>query len=262
MDIVESVCSDSLSHEASLNMATKKSSAKGRNKQAAKQSRTPASRPEDRGRAVFPYTTRPGALRRFLTEVPTRPRPTRVNKDLLASWGLRSNEDYSIIRVLKAVGLVNDNNEPSDNYTAFMRAGTGPAVLAGLIRHTYAPLFEAAHQPHRETTESLQNLFNIHSGGATIELQIQTFRALCDFADFEAQSTADEAVAPARSGVGRIGQETFTVREGGPPVHIDLHIHLPPGKSSRDYQYIIKTLPNTCTALARRPRTRETSSYG
>lgn len=223
-------------------MATKKSSAKGGSKQATKQSRQPVSRPEDRGRAVFPYTTRPGSLRRFLTEVPNRPRPTRINKDLLASWGLRSNEDYSIVRVLKAVGLVNDNNEPSDNYTAFMRAGTGPAVLAALIRRIYAPLFEASHQPHRETTESLQNLFNIHSGGATIELQIQTFRALCDFANFEAQSTADEAAAPASSGVSRAGQESSTLREGGPPIHIDLHIHLPPGKSSRDYQYIIQDI--------------------
>jgi hypothetical protein len=221
-------------------MATKKTSTTGRSKQPAKQQRSSVSRPNDRGSAVFPYTTRPGGLRRFLEQVPNRPRPTRVNRDLLASWGLSGTENASIIRVLKTVGLVNDNNEPSENYTAFMRAGTGPTVLGGLIRRTYAPLFEASHQPHREPTESLQNLFNIHSGGATIELQIQTFRALCDFANFE--STAGEAITPAETGIRRTSEESSTLRQGGPAIHIDLHIHLPPGKSSRDYQYIIQDI--------------------
>jgi hypothetical protein len=221
-------------------MATKKTSVKS----GAKQRRpvVPRQRAEDRGNATFPYTTRPGGLRRFLAEVPNRPRPTRVNQDLLASWGLSGTENASITRVLKAVGLVNDNNEPSDNYTGFMRAGTGPTVLAGLIRRTYAPLFEAAHQPHREPTDALQNLFNIHSGGGTIELQIQTFRALCDFADFEAQSNANEAAIPGNLPSRRGGEESSSLGEGGPPIHIDLHIHLPPGKSSRDYQYIIQDI--------------------
>ena len=180
-----------------------------------------------------------GGLRRFLEQVPNRPRPTRVNRDLLASWGLSGTENASIIRVLKAVGLVNDNNEPSESYTAFMRAGTGPAILGSLIKRTYAPLFEASHQPNREPTESLQNLFNIHSGGATIELQIQTFRALCDFANFE--STTGEAVAPAESEI-RTVQQSAALRQRGPAIHIDLHIHLPPGKSSREYQYIIQDI--------------------
>jgi hypothetical protein len=223
-------------------MATKKSSAKNSSKKASKQRRPPAPPLDDRGQAAFPYTTRPGSLRRFLAEVPRRPRPTRVNKDLLASWGMRGAEDYTIVRVLKAVGLVTDNNEPSDNYTAFMRAGTGPTVLAGLIRRTYAPLFEASHQPHREPTESLQNLFNIHSGGATIELQIQTFRALCDFADFEAEAKVIEATGPTKQSMDRRGEISSSLTQSGPPIHIDLHIHLPAGKTSRDYQYIIQDI--------------------
>lgn len=215
-------------------------------KKGSKRSAEPAERStqRDRGRAAFPYTQRPGGLRRFLGEVPKRPRPTKVNTEMLASWGLTGGQNYTVVRVLKAVGLLNDNNEPNDNYVAFMRAGTGPAVLAQLVKRTYAPLFEATHQPYRASAENLRNLFNIHSGGASIELQIQTFKALCDSADFEAAEAKGTAViegAASTVGAGAAAGSSPT-GGGGPTVHVDLHIHLPPGKSSRDYQYIIQDI--------------------
>jgi hypothetical protein len=184
-------------------------------------------------------------LRRFLGEVPKRPRPTVVDRQLLAAWTLSGSENYTIIRVLKAVNLLNERNEPTDTYAAFMRAGRGPAVLGQQIRQVYAPLFEAAHAPHREQADELRNLFNIHASGSaagTIDLQIQTFKALCDFAAFDgaaAAATEPGGAALAQSAAGAAGMRESQV---GPPIHIDLHIHLPPGKTSRDYQYIIQDI--------------------
>src|SRR5689334_12904546 len=138
------------------------------------------------GRPAFPYTTRPAALRRFLAEVPKRPRPTRVDDQLLRSWNLSGGENRTILRVLKAVGLVQPSGEPTDRYTEFMDANRGPSVLGQLVRRTYAPLFQASHEPHREPDDRLRNLFNIHSAGAkaTMDFQIQTFKALADYGDF------------------------------------------------------------------------------
>ena len=193
----------------------------------------------------FPYTTRPAALRKFLAEVPRRPRPPKVNQDLLASWEIRGNDATTVTRVLKALGLVGASNEPTDAYTAFMHAGSGPAVLAQRIKETYAPLFSASLEPHKESNDTLRNLFNIHSGGApaTIEYQIQTFKALCEYADFAA-SVATSSAAPA-SGALAPAPATQGAAFGsgsGPAIHIDLHIHLPENKTSRDYQYIIQDI--------------------
>jgi hypothetical protein len=213
-------------------------------KKGSRHSAEPAERStqHDRGSAAFPYTQRPGGLRRFLAEVPKRPRPTKVNTELLASWGLTGGQNYTVVRVLKTVGLLNDNNEPNDNYVAFMRAGTGPAVLAQLVKRTYAPLFEASHQPYRESAENLRNLFHIHSGGATIELQIQTFKALCEFADFEAAEPSTMAATSASNAAASTAVGLSATGGIGPTLHVDLHIHLPPGKSSREYQYIIQDI--------------------
>lgn len=196
---------------------------------------------------TFPYAERPGTLRRFLAEVPRRPRPAKVNADYLAALGMSGGSNKSIIRVLRTVGLINEQNEPTDAYSAFMLTGSGPAVLGDRIRRVYAPLFEAHHRPDRESNDVLRNLFNIHSGGAphTIELQIQTFRALCENADFDAVTPA---MPEMRSGPSARNQAATSIGFSGasgspyPSVHVDLHIHLPPGRSSRDYQYIIQDI--------------------
>src|SRR5947209_2170167 len=77
----------------------------------------------------FPYTNTPGALRKFLKQVPEKPRPPKINAQLLKSWGHGDTNAGSIIRVLKSLGLVGTNNEPTADYEKFMHAQTGPAVL-------------------------------------------------------------------------------------------------------------------------------------
>src|ERR1035437_6561328 len=117
----------------------------------------------------FPYTTKPSTLRKFLAMVPQKPKPAKINPTLVQSWGFRDSNDKSIIRVLKAVGLVGPNGEPTPDYVAFMHKGTGPVELAKKIRELYPPLFETSHSPHKESTETLENLFNIHSGGSELD---------------------------------------------------------------------------------------------
>jgi hypothetical protein len=192
----------------------------------------------DRSTPKFPYTVRPNALRKFLAEVPKRPKPTKVNRTLLASWSLAGGANESIIRVLKAVGLLAPSGEPTEIYTNFMREGTGPAVLGQKIREVYAPIFEATAAPYKESTDVLKNLFNIHSGGApaTIDLQIQTFKALCDNASFEVAAAAPFAPGAPQATSAKLGSTA------GASFHIDLHIHLPERASSRDYQYIIQDI--------------------
>jgi hypothetical protein len=190
---------------------------------------------------VFPYATRPSALRKFLDEVPKRPKPQKVNAELLASWGMGGGENTSIIRVLKALSLIGNSNEPTDQYVAYMRAGAGPAVLGSLLKQVYAPLFGSSLEPHRESNEALRNLFNIHSGGAesTIEFQIQTFKALCDYARFDGAPGSGVPASAPQGGGSSVGAPGAV---GTVPVNINLHIHLPEQKTSREYEYIIQDI--------------------
>src|SRR6218665_3564055 len=135
----------------------------------------------------FPYTNKPGSLRKLLALVPSKPRPTKFDKDLLKAWGFGDSNDYSIVRVLKAVGLLNDKNEPTEIYTKFMNLTSGASALAPELRRVYAPMFGASHAPYNEDAAALRNMFNIHSGGGdrSLDYQVLTFKTLCEFANFD-----------------------------------------------------------------------------
>lgn len=220
-----------------------KSSAKKAVKKAAAKAVKKAASSEATSKPAFPYTTKPNSIRKFLEQVPQRPRPTKVVADTLRAWDLKDTNDQTIIRVFKSLGFLGSNNEPTDRYTEYMTPGRGPKVLAQAIKEVWAPLFELSHEPHRADELTLRNYFNIHSGGspATISYQMQTFKAACDFADFTSPGSipvSGGAILPAGPA---FASQSVSAGQG-PVIHIDLHIHLPENKSRRDYEYIFEDI--------------------
>ena len=193
----------------------------------------------------FPYTTKPSSLRRLLQEIPKRPKPEKFDKTVLKSWGFTDANDYSMLRVLKAVGLITPGNEPTELYSKYMQLDTGAACLAEPIRQVYKPLFQTSHTPYKESSEKLQNLFNIHSGGGerTLDQQIQTFKALSENALFDSLT-----VVPGQSSgfIADQKQEAASRNAStgalGAAVNINVHIHLPENKSRRDYEAMIEDI--------------------
>jgi Family of unknown function (DUF5343) len=191
----------------------------------------------------FPYTTTPAALRRLLKEIPGRPRPGKLTLDTLKTWKVTSSNDATPLAVLKKLGLLGPGGEPLQPYVEYMQPPpVGPRALGARVKEQYRSLFETSHEPHKNTSE-LKTFFNIHGGGSerAIDLQIQTFKALSEFADF----AGGTEVGAAGSGLDTTG--TGSLGGGGgagifPPVKIDLHIHLPENKTARDYEAIIQDI--------------------
>ena len=201
-----------------------------------------AKKPKADTQPRFPYTSSPAALRRLLQEIPKRPRPGKLTLDTLKTWKVTGSNDATPLGVLKKLGLLGANSEPTAAYTEFMRTPpTGPRALGSLVREQYRELFETSHEPHRDTAE-LRTFFNINSGGGerAIELQALTFKALCEFAEFSGAPDSGSAA------VGGASSPGVAARASGsdelPPVQIALHIHLPENKTARDYESIIQDI--------------------
>lgn len=195
------------------------------------------------GEPKFPYTTEPKALRRLLTEVPKRPKPPRVTMDTLKAWNVSSNNNArTAINVLKKIGLLGQGGEPTNVYVEFMKKDVGPAALAERIKDVYKVLFDNSLAPQNDTDDDLRNLFNIHSGGGedAMRLQVQTFKALSEYAKFDTGSGAPKGDA-ARDGADPAGAGRDS-GQGLPPIQVDLHIHLPENKTTRDYEAIIQDI--------------------
>jgi len=189
----------------------------------------------------FPYTTKPSSLRRLLQEIPKKPKPPKFDSELLKSWGFTDSNDYSMIRVLKAVGLLDSSNQPTPLYATYMQMDGGAVALGEPIKKVYEPMFHASHTPYKEPLEKLQNLFNIHSGGGdrALDQQIQTFKALCESASFEA---APPSGSPPGGVISIPKTPIGGLDSGGSVIHVNLHIHLPENKSRRDYEAIIEDI--------------------
>jgi hypothetical protein len=191
----------------------------------------------------FPYTTSLASLRKLLKKIPDSPKPSKLTLDVLKTWNVTSSNDASPLRVLKDLGMLGSAGEPLAPYVAFMQpTPVGPAALGSLIKQKYSGLFEASHEPHKNS-ETLKKYFNIHAGGspATIDLQIQTFKALCEYAVFQDGPTTSPAISGGAPATSEGGNGNLAIRSL-PPIKIDLHIHLPENKTTRDYEAIIQDI--------------------
>lgn len=191
----------------------------------------------------YPYTPKPGSLRKFLQMAPSKPKPTSLTSATLKTWGFTSSNDLAILRVLKALELLAPDGKTTEHYAAFMQRGSGPSALGARIRTVYPDLFESFKDPREASVEELTNFFNIHSGGSekTIEYQVHTLKALADAADFDqagiAPSPQDSAPEGPRGGVPALPRAA-----GGGAFHIDLHVHLPENKSKTEYDAIFESI--------------------
>ena len=158
----------------------------------------------------------------------------------MKTWDVTKTNDTSPLAVLKKMGLLGPGGEPLQPYADFMQPPpSGPRALGARIKEHYAHLFETLHEPHKKSTE-LRTFFNINAGGGerAIEYQMQTFKALSDYADFTNLPDAATTVASD----GPIASSPLEHAGQGPTVRVDLHIHLPDNKTARDYEAIIQDI--------------------
>src|SRR5712675_727806 len=109
------------------------------------------------GTPRYPYTPRPNTLRKILKLIPDRPKPSHLNIETMKGWGVgTSGNDYTAVRVLKAVNLIDANNATNDVYERYMDMRQGPAVLGSQIKEVYSKLFENYHHPHKESNDTIR----------------------------------------------------------------------------------------------------------
>jgi hypothetical protein len=205
------------------------------------------------GSPVYPYTPRPGALRKLLQTIPTKGKPAKITIRVLQTWGVLTGNDASPLAVAKKIGLVDPSGVPTPEYEQYMGENGGDA-LGKLVRATYPKFFESYATPNDATEEETRRFFRINGGGsdATQRRQVETFRILNEFATFGGADPlggegSEGGGGPAsKAGKASVGAAGAGARGGtaGPDVRIDLHIRLPENKSKADYDSIIESIAN------------------
>src|SRR5438552_723652 len=120
----------------------------------------------------FPYTSRPGGLRKFLTLVPQKPKPMKVNFDLIKAWGLKDKNNYTIVRVLKAPKLVSEPGQRTEHTEPYMSISTSIFQRIKLEEITSTCLrtsrITSTEGRRRSMDDDLAKVISFHSGVAAV----------------------------------------------------------------------------------------------
>ena len=186
--------------------------------------------------------------------------PERFSIKFLENLGFTSTNDRLFIGVLKDLGFLNRDGAPQPRYFDFLDRSRSKQVLAEAIRDSFSDLFAINMRAHDFTYEDAKNKLRTLYAGRKTDLVVgriaKTFRALCDYADFQGilaqppvtTSTADETREPTDSPASPPGSHeapgahTGLLRSSTLQYHIN--IVLPETRDQAVYDAIFKSLRN------------------
>jgi hypothetical protein len=197
--------------------------------------------------AEFSSTQNTGNLIKYIAGIPLRGIPPKITIEHLKGLGFKSDNDRSIVTVLKGVGICDGSGVPNDNYKKMRNTEVSKKFLAQLLRSSYSDLFTLYPNADAKDEIALNNYFASKTdvGAASLRNIVGTFQALCSAADFsdghvDSQTDAEDK----RTGSGIAGNGHAAQHKSFPKteVHFDIQIHLPGDQKPEVYESIFKNL--------------------
>lgn len=186
------------------------------------------------------YTPNPAGIKRFFEAIQDLGTPPKVNRLYLDSIGFKSSNDRYIIGILKFLGFISDTNAPQPLWNDFKNKSKAGKVMASAVKIAYDDLFRTYPDANRREASELQNFFAPTFGFSSnvSKLVEQTFRRLCDLADFAA--IAEGVTEPAVPPIGKVAELPAGAR--GVAININIQLHLPATENADIYDKLFSAL--------------------
>jgi hypothetical protein len=206
-------------------------------------------------KSEYPYVTVTTSLRKFIEDLPTYGRPTKVTQKWLEGLGFKSTNDRRLIPVLKFVGFVSSEGVPTPVWARYRGAERG-AVLAEALRQSYGALFQTFPDAQRRDAEALLNFFRANTDLAEGAARrcVQTFQILAAAADWdkdppddidldEDDDVKDENDEQRLGKDGRSsGRRRKTPPTGGITLNINIQLQLPANADGKTYDQLFAAM--------------------
>jgi hypothetical protein len=195
----------------------------------------------------------------FLKSIQSAKAPERFTNKFLTQLDFSSSNDRLLIGVLKALKFIDDNGVPMQRYFEFLDQGQSGRVLADGIRDAYSDLFNVNKNAHTLNIEDIKNKLKTLTLGQksdkVVSLMANTFKALCDLADWKGASPTVTTPTAAATEHKKPESETKIIPSEPPRVpsttdagvrplqlHYDIQIHLPESRDAAVYDAIFSAL--------------------
>lgn len=188
--------------------------------------------------AEYQYTTVPGKIKKLLSKIHEVGVPSKASIRWLKSMGFNSSNDGTLLTVLKFIKFIDGSSIPTTKWNDY-RGTKYTQVLASAIREAYADLYVNYPNAHSRTDSELEHVFSTSSsaGKQVIKKTLQTFRKLCEQADFTASGIPKPPDIPATPPPGDSG-----MGQAQPSLHIDIQIHISPDAKPEQIEQIFSSM--------------------
>ncbi len=141
----------------------------------------------------IPYTSNTGKLKEFLGTIRTAGIPNAASQDWFQQIGFKSSNDRPILRLMRFINFIDSSSKPTDLWRLY-RTDDHKKILAQGIKQGYKELFDIYPDANNRSTKDLGNFFTSKSsaGKQVIDKTINTFKGLCELADFNGIASQDE----------------------------------------------------------------------
>lgn len=120
--------------------------------------------------------------------------PEHFTNKFLENLNFKSSNDRLYVGLFKALGLLDEGGTPTPRYYEFIDQTQTAKILAISIEEAYEDLFNLRKDAQNMTIEEVKNKFKTLTQGQKSEkvlgLMANTFKCLCDIADWSDQGAA------------------------------------------------------------------------
>lgn len=198
------------------------------------------------------YLTSSKNFESIMNSVLTAKAPERFTGKFLEDLGFKSSNDRLIINVFKALGLLDDNGQPTQRYFDFLDQSQSKRIIAQGIQEAYGDLFnlrvDAQNMTAEEVRNKLKTLTQGQKGDKVIECMVKTFRTLCEYADWSipnSKVTEQILTHSPREEISKkepLPTSNENVGKSNMNLHYNIQIHLPETTNMAVYDAIFQSL--------------------
>jgi len=193
----------------------------------------------------IPYLTKASAIEEYLAKIPEIGVPEKVTQDYLPTIGLSSSSDRPLIPLFRFLGFLDASGKPTTLYGEYRDTDKAGAVLARALKESYVGLYATYPDAHTKDVEAVANYFRTTTklGDRAVRAMVDTFKALCGKADFEALEEGEgergkRLVEGERKKVRRSDVES----EFGPSISINIQLTIPITDNEAIYDKLFSSL--------------------
>ncbi|MCR6732862.1 MAG: DUF5343 domain-containing protein [Afipia sp.] len=174
--------------------------------------------------------------------------PEKFTRQYLKDLGFQSSNHHAVIPLLKTLGFLSADGQPTSRYHAFRDHSQSRVVLGQALREAYGDLFTIKSEPTDADKALIEGKFkSAHNTSERVaKLMASTFYALLPLADLKtATITVPETAKPdpkPEHGTQEHQNKAERSSAAKPTLHYNIQIHLPPTKDVEVFNAIFKSL--------------------